>query len=54
VALTLVLEDPPYGPGVDEAKVSLLGRPIPSHPSFNLILISHGSHLVHLIGLRRT
>ena len=41
-----MLEDPPCGPGVDEAKeakVSLLGYPIPSHPSFNLILISLGS-----------
>lgn len=41
--MTLVLEDPPYGPGVDEAKVSLLGHLIPPHPSFNLILISPGS-----------
>ena len=41
-ALTLVLEDPPYGPGVDEAKVSPLGHLIPSHPSFNLIPISPG------------
>ena len=27
--LTLVFEDPPYGPGVDEVKVSPLGHLIP-------------------------
>ena len=35
-ALTLVLEDPPYGPGIDEAKVGLLVHPPTfSHPTFN-------------------